>query len=153
VDTGLSETDSIVSDDYYVLYIFGALGWRVGGIIILPIVLSIIHNRFYIGRTATPSLSHTIFAATLVSVALITLLSTAAWFLYVVAWVTRFTDPLYSSGLTVKSIDFDMAYDALYIVVTITAFPPAVILVFRGLSTVRPLPDPSSFATKRSSQC
>jgi hypothetical protein len=149
VDTGLSETDAIVSDNYYVIYIFGGLGWRVGEVLTLSIVLGVIHYRFYIGRTATLSLRRAISTTILVVVALITLLSTAAWVLFFVSWITSANDPLYSSDLSVKSVNLDMAYDALYILVAIAAFPPAVILVFRGFSPVSPLADLPSFSTWR----
>jgi hypothetical protein len=138
VQNYLSESDAIVSNDYYAFYIFGALFWRVGGVLILGLVLAVILCRFYIDCNATTSLSRTISTVTIVALALITLLSAAAWAIFAVINVRRINDPYYTSNLSAIFIDIDMAYDALYILVTIAAFPPALIPFFRRRSPVSP---------------
>jgi hypothetical protein len=138
VQNGLSASDAIVSNDIYAFYIFSALFWRVGGVLILGLVLAVIYRRFYIDYNATTRLSRAISAATIIALALITLLSAAAWTVFAILNVKRIGDPYYTSNLSVIFIDIDMAYDALYILVAIAAFLTALILLFRRRSRVSP---------------
>jgi hypothetical protein len=138
VQNGLSESDAIVSNDYYAFFIFSALFWRIGGVLILGLVLAVIYRRFYTDYNATTSLSRAISAATIVALALITLLSAAAWTVFAIINVKRIDDPYYTSNLSIIFIDIDMAYDAFYILVAIAAFPPALILHFRRRSPASP---------------
>jgi len=136
VNTGLAETGTTISNHYSVLYIFNSLGWRVGEVMILAIVLSIIHHRFHVDRHATKNFHPLVSPAIIISVVLIALLSAAAWAIFV-AYIARIiNNTFYFGTLISRWVDVNLAYDALYLLVTLFALVPAAVLFLREHSLV-----------------
>jgi hypothetical protein len=137
VNTGLAETGIAISNHYSVLYIFNSLGWRVGEVMILTIVLSAIHHRFHVDRHATKNFHPFVSPAIIISVVLIALLSAAAWAIFVAYIAKIINNSLYSGTLITRWVDVELAYDALYLLVTLFSLVPAAVLFLREHSLVR----------------
>jgi hypothetical protein len=136
VNTGLSEQFALINNHYYVIYIFNSLGWRVGEILILAIVLSAIHHRFHLDRHITSKFGPFVSPAIIVAVAIIAIISAAGWAVYVGYNAKKINNLFYSGNLLDRKIDVDVAYESLYLMVTLFALVPAAVLLLRERSWV-----------------
>jgi hypothetical protein len=119
-----------------VIYIFNSLGWRVGEILILAILLSVIHHRFHLDRHITLNFGPFVSPAIIVAVAIIALISATGWAVYVGYNAKKINNLFYSGNLLDRSVDMDVAYESLYSVVTPFALVPAAVLFLRERSLV-----------------
>lgn len=103
---------------------------------ILAIALSVIHHRFHVDRNTTKKFGRFVSPVIIVSVALIALLSAAAWALYVAYTAKLINDSFYFGNLQIRWVGADLAYESLYLLVTLLALVPAAVLFLRERSLV-----------------
>jgi hypothetical protein len=96
----------------------------------------VIHHRFHLDRSTSSNFSPFVSPAIIVAVALIALLSAAAWALYVAYMAKLINDTYYTGNLWLKSTDVDLAYEGLYLLVCMFALIPAVVIFLREHSLV-----------------
>jgi hypothetical protein len=97
----------------------------------LAVILGAIYGRFHDGRYATKSPGRALFGLAMITVILTTFISAAAWALYS-TYEAKIISGEYNDDLFISSIRVDIAYEAIYLLVTLIAFGPAVVLITRS---------------------
>jgi hypothetical protein len=122
------------------MWIFNALGFRIGELLILAIALSVLHHHFHLGRNNSATFIPRLNPLAKFVIFIIAILSTASWALYTDFISQTIDENGYSSDfiddLLLKSTDVDLAYEALYLLVALVALKPAAVLLGRDRSLV-----------------
>jgi hypothetical protein len=136
VNSALHERRTRVTYLYYITYIFVSLGWRIGEVLILAIVVRTLYE------SSASTLVNVLPIINKITVLLLSILSTAAFGLYIAETALTIIDgqPSYyrhEQNLLQNMGYVDFSYTCLYFVVSLLVVVYAVLLYLKERSRVR----------------